>query len=144
MKGSRKKVPKEEAPTRVTQQQVDGWDALCLRASRVIEEITAQLPPDVALEAKKVPYLFREHAEKESEGYRTMGEYQNFIPGRKSAYEGPIFLYLKTIAEFCMENGEDFDAEVQTTYLHELGHHFGWDEVDLARHGLPSGRKPGE
>ena len=30
----------------------------------------------------------------------------------------------------------DFEDEVRLTYLHELGHHFGWDEGDLEERGL--------
>ncbi len=120
------------------------WDDLCSRANRIIGELIAQFPDDIASEAKTVPCLFKERAETESEGYRTLGRYHNFIPGHKSDYKGPIFLYLKTIEEVCAANGEDFETQIKTTYLHELGHHFGWDEVDLARHGLPSGRPPGE
>ena len=40
------------------------------------------------------------------------------------------------IDEFCADEGEDFDDEVRLTYLHELGHHLGWDEGDLEARGL--------
>jgi predicted Zn-dependent protease with MMP-like domain len=29
-----------------------------------------------------------------------------------------------------------FLGEVQVTYLHELGHYFGWDEAQIAEVGL--------
>jgi predicted Zn-dependent protease with MMP-like domain len=41
-----------------------------------------------------------------------------------------------TIEEFCVEEGGDFTDEVRVTYLHELGHHLGWDEDDLEGRGL--------
>jgi predicted Zn-dependent protease with MMP-like domain len=47
-----------------------------------------------------------------------------------------ITLFLETLWD---EAGEDLDAfadEVRTTYLHELGHYFGWDEEDLEERGL--------
>lgn len=119
------------------------WRALCEQSSAVIERILDELPPDITSEARKVPCLFREEYEKEDGGYIRFGEYHNFVPGRKSDHLGPIILFLKSIREWCEERGENFEAEVRYTYLHELGHHFGWDEVDLARHGLPSGRPPG-
>ena len=143
IRGYRKSLPKEKATLPPPPPDSEDWDVLCSRANRVIEEIIAQLPSDIAIEAREVPYLFKERSEKESKGYRMLGSYHNFIPGHKSDYKGPIFLYLKSIEEVCAENKSDFDAEVRTTYLHELGHHFGWDEVDLVRHGLPSGRPPG-
>jgi len=142
IRGYRKSLPKEETSDPPTLSPSEDWIVLCARANRVVEEIISHFPPDIATEARQVPCLFKERAEKESPGYRLMGTYHNFIPGQKSEYRGPIFLYLKSIEEWCAERNEDFEAEVRTTYLHELGHHFGWDEVDLIRHGLPSGRPP--
>jgi len=143
-KGARKSLPKEEKQPPPIPAPPDDWDELCSRANRVVEETISQFPSDIAAEAREVPCLFRKRAEKESQGYRTLGCYHNFIPGHKSDYKGPIFLYLETIKEVCEEKNEDFETVVKTTYLHELGHHFGWDEVDLVRHGLPSGRPPDE
>jgi predicted Zn-dependent protease with MMP-like domain len=47
-----------------------------------------------------------------------------------------ILLYLDNLWDFAEENTEIFRDEVRTTYLHELGHYFGWDEDDLAARGL--------
>lgn len=122
----------------------EDWETLCQRAAWKIEETIATLPEAIGKEATEVPYLFRERAEKEAVGFRMLGAYHNFIPGRMSEYKGPIFLYLKSIEESCAETGDDFEEKVNSTYLHELGHHFGWDEFDLAKVGLPTGRMPGE
>jgi predicted Zn-dependent protease with MMP-like domain len=124
--------------------KTEDWEALCQRAAGKIEETIATFPEVIGQEAKEVPYLFRECAEKEAKGYRLLGTYHHFIPGRKSEYKGPIFLYLKSIEESCAETGVDFEEKVVSTYLHELGHHFGWDEFDLAKAGLPTGRMPGK
>jgi len=72
-----------------------------------------------------------------------MGVYHNFTPGVKSDHNGPIVLFLKSIEAYCADENLDFEEKVRFTYLHELGHHFGWDEVDLARHSLPSARLDG-
>ena len=142
IRGYRRSLPKEKASDPLVLPATEDWVALCDRANRVIEEIISNLPSNIASEARQVPWLFKERAENESPGYRTLGHYHNFIPGHKSDYKGPIFLYLKTIEECCAEGAEDFDVKIRYVYLHELGHHFGWDEVDLVRHGLPSGRPP--
>lgn len=47
-----------------------------------------------------------------------------------------ILLYLENLWEFAGEDSEIFRDEVRLTYLHELGHYFGWDEDDLAQRGL--------
>jgi len=118
------------------------WDALCARAGAVVEQAIAELPPDVAAVANQIPCLFKEYAEKETPGYRTMGVFQHFTAGKKSDYNGPIVLYLKSMEELCARRSKTFEDQVRYTYLHELGHGLGWDEVDLARHGLPSGKPP--
>lgn len=137
---------KGKTKTRTTSEisKTEDWETLCQRATLKIEETIAALPEVIGKEAKEVPYLFRERAESEAEGYRLLGTYHNFIAGRKSEYKEPIFLYLKSIEDSCAETGDDFEETVNSTYLHELGHHFGWDEFDLAKVGLPTGRMPGE
>lgn len=141
-RGAQRSLPKEKTSDIPPLPQSGEWVALCDRANRIVEEIISGLPPNIAAEARLVPCRFRERAEEDTPGYRILGHYHNFIPGHKSDYKGPIFLYLKSIEESCTERNVDFEAEVKFTYLHELGHHFGWDEVDLVRHGLPSGRPP--
>ncbi len=47
-----------------------------------------------------------------------------------------ILLYLQNLWEFAEKDVSIFEEEVRTTYLHELGHYFGWDEDDVAARGL--------
>jgi predicted Zn-dependent protease with MMP-like domain len=47
-----------------------------------------------------------------------------------------ISLYLDNIWDFVEQDREAFLGEVSITYLHELGHFFGWDEDDLAARDL--------
>jgi predicted Zn-dependent protease with MMP-like domain len=47
-----------------------------------------------------------------------------------------VFLYLENIWDFAEADIEVYRDEVRTTYLHELGHYFGWDEDDLTARGL--------
>ena len=144
IRGARKSLPTVKVPPPLEAASTAEWESLCARARKALDAVVDQLPTNLATEARQVPCLLRERAEKESEGYQTLGLYHNFIPGHKSDHNGPIVLYLKSIEDHCLNNGKDFDDEVRFVYLHELGHHFGWDEVDLVRHGLPSGRPPGQ
>jgi len=109
------------------------WEALKAQAQRVIEKTIAKLPLEVRAEAQKVPFLFETECEDDPD---ILGTYGHFLPGEVSVANGPIVLYLATIADFCDEDGEDFDEQVRLTYLHELGHHLGWDEDDLEERGL--------
>jgi len=109
------------------------WEALKGRAQGIVESTLAELPPEILAEAQKVPVLFESHNEADPD---ILGTYGHFVPDEVSDANGPIILYLATIDDFCAEEGEDFAGEVRLTYLHELGHHLGWDEDDLEARGL--------
>ena len=47
-----------------------------------------------------------------------------------------ITLYLQTIGEMCAGDRKEYREEVRVTFLHELGHYFGWDEGEVAERGL--------
>ena len=47
-----------------------------------------------------------------------------------------IILYLENLWEMAEGDEECFRDEVQTTFLHELGHYLGLDEDDLFDRGL--------
>jgi predicted Zn-dependent protease with MMP-like domain len=47
-----------------------------------------------------------------------------------------ITLFLDTLARAAKYQRTVFLREVQITYLHELGHYFGWDEEQIANVGL--------
>ena len=109
------------------------WEALKRRAQSVLDTTLAQLPPEVLAEAQKVPCLFEQE---NAEDPDMLGLYCDFSPGEVSDANGPIILYLAAIEAFCLEEAGDFETEVRLTYLHELGHHLGWDEGDLEARGL--------
>ena len=109
------------------------WQALQAQAGRVIEDALAELPPEILAEARQVPVLFHEVCVEDPD---ILGTYGHFTLNEVGEANGPIILYLATIAEFCAEEGEDFASEVRITYLHELGHHLGWDEGELEARGL--------
>jgi len=47
-----------------------------------------------------------------------------------------IILFLENLWDFAEEDEEFFREEVRTTYLHELGHYLGLNEIDLEERGL--------
>jgi predicted Zn-dependent protease with MMP-like domain len=109
------------------------WERLKAHAGTVVTETQAELPPEVLSEAQKVPVLLEERCQDDPE---ILGTYGHFTLNEIGEANGPIILYLATIDEFCVEEGEDFSTEVRLTYLHELGHHLGWGEDDLEARGL--------
>ena len=111
------------------------WQVLYERAERIVEDTITALPDDVKAEAVKLPCLFRERS-RDLHGQDALGVYQGFEPGAVSKQGGSIVLFLGDIDDYCAENELDFEQEVRMTYLHELGHHLGWDEKDLENRGL--------
>jgi predicted Zn-dependent protease with MMP-like domain len=109
------------------------WEALKAEAADIVATTVAELPAEIRAEALKVPCLFEPENHDDPD---LLGLYCDFVPGEVSEANGPIILYLATIADYCAEEESDFAGEVRLTYLHELGHHLGWDEGDLEARGL--------
>jgi len=109
------------------------WESLKAEAADIVEKTVAELPPEIQAEALKVPCLFEPENPDDPD---LLGLYCDFVPGEVSAANGPIILYLATLADYCADEDIDFAEEVRLTYLHELGHHLGWDEGDLEARGL--------
>ena len=109
------------------------WEQLERTAQSVLDHTIAALPDELRRTAEQLPCLLQEYSDEDPD---LLGIYTDFAPGEVSAANGPIILYLAAIDQYCDEEGEDFEDQVRMTYLHELGHHFGWDEGDLEARGL--------
>jgi predicted Zn-dependent protease with MMP-like domain len=44
-----------------------------------------------------------------------------------------IFLYRRPLLDYWCETGEDLAALVRHVLIHEIGHHFGFSDADMAR-----------
>jgi predicted Zn-dependent protease with MMP-like domain len=103
------------------------------RAEKVVARTLAELPPEIQPAAQAVPCLFQDWCEDDPE---LLGTYGDFAANEVSDANGPIILYLAAIEDYAEAEGARFDDEVRITYLHELGHHFGWGEGELEERGL--------
>jgi len=116
------------------------WRKLERMATEVVEESVRELPVALSSLAAKVSVIYRKwHPDAlagDLDALELLGEYLSFEEDRLSEQNGPIVLYLGAIQLFCEEEAASFEEETRVTYLHELGHHFGWDEDDLAERGL--------
>ncbi len=116
------------------------WKELESLARGVVDDCRAALPDELREMAARIPcILLRWHPDVEGgdeEAIDMMGEYLAHEGNRQVDESGVIALYLGGIALYCEEEGLDFEDEVETTYLHELGHHFGWDEDEVWERGL--------
>jgi hypothetical protein len=104
-------------------------------AQRHVAEIQRALPEPIRTRAMDVPVFFRR-----TRGGAYLGLFEGY-----SLLEGPpaqpdemprITLFVETLAQGANYQRTIFLSEVKTTYLHELGHYFGWDEGQVANAGL--------
>lgn len=116
------------------------WVKLERSAENVVSQCLRELPSSLQPAAKKIPVVFRKwHPDVDAgdlNAVELLGEYLSYEEDRVSEQNGPVVLYLGAIQLFCEEEGAAFEDEARITLLHELGHHFGWDEGDIESRGL--------
>lgn len=67
-----------------------------------------------------------------------LGLYRGVSIDRKSVADTPhdldmIFLYRRPLLDYWCETGEDLLELVRHVLIHEIGHHFGFSDDDMAR-----------
>ncbi|MGA8659803.1 MAG: metallopeptidase family protein [Chthoniobacterales bacterium] len=111
------------------------WEDL---AQGQIAEIQCALPESIRARAIEVP-VFLSRAEHRKSG-ACLGVFEGY-----SLLDGPptqpdemprITLFFDTLARAANYRKTVFLREVRITYLHELGHYFGWDEEQITNVGL--------
>jgi predicted Zn-dependent protease with MMP-like domain len=119
------------------------WPSLLAAARHEVDETLEALPHDLSAAARDLPVIYerrpspallREGVEEDLLGL--------FVGDPRAEMSAPaplppqILLFLDNLWEFAEEDWHVFLEEVQTTYLHELGHYLGLDEVELGDRGL--------
>ena len=113
-------------------------------AVNVVGATQRQLPPEIRSIARDVPVHYEQlpAAHLLAEGFEPdiLGLFTGSAHGEELSHDQPalpqILLYLENIWDFAEGDEEVFRDEVRLTYLHELGHYFGWDEDEVAARGL--------
>jgi predicted Zn-dependent protease with MMP-like domain len=103
-----------------------------------------QLPPELRALARGVPVHYAALPDPSllAEGFPAdiLGLFTGSAHGLELATDHPapaqILLYLDNLWDFAEGDVEIFREECHLTYLHELGHYFGWDEDELTARGL--------
>jgi len=118
------------------------WNELCTLAARAIEATLAELPPELRERAAMLPVTFEpcpnEGLQADGIAPDTLGLFTGAEFADENAVLMPsqIILFLENIEDYAESDQKVFQAEVRTTFLHELGHFFGLDEADLTERGL--------
>ena len=118
---------------------------LTILAARTVAAVRGDLPPNVQAVAAECPVvLLTMEAWADEQDEAPDEELLGLFLG-VSRVDGPpsgpadapqIFLFVDNLWAFCEENRECFAEEVETTFLHELGHYLGLDEDEVAHRGL--------
>jgi hypothetical protein len=130
-----KRLARRQRHNRYPELSETDWQRLQERAAAVIQQTISSLPAEVRSEGEELPWVCRNWAY-EVYGRDALGMYRAFRPQVLTPEGGPIFLFIGDLWQQSGQNLMEFDVQVRTTYLHELGHHLGWDEVDLESRGL--------
>ncbi len=119
------------------------WRELLGAAEEEVQATIGALPRELREAARALPVLYER---KPSPSLVADGLEEDLLglfvgdahseEGQTSALPPQILLFLDNLWEFAEGDWEFFQDEVQTTYLHELGHYLGLDEIDLEERGL--------
>jgi hypothetical protein len=101
------------------------WTAFA-RAKEVILSTIEALPPELKTRTATAPWVLKDWPE---DGRKILGLYC-------TAPANLIVIFVGAIHNHCKSSQLDFAAEIQTTYLHELGHALGLSEEDVQIRGL--------
>ena len=120
------------------------FDQLTALAAEIVNATLRSLPAPLRPLARAVPvhYEALPDADVLADGFPDdiLGLFSGDAHGTDLAHDQPspphIVLYLENLWDYAEEDRGIFRDEVRLTYLHELGHYFGWDEDEIAARGL--------
>ncbi len=115
--------------------RMNDWEDI---AQREVAEIQNALPEPIRARALEVPVFLISAKDRQGEMCLGIFEGCSLMDGLPTQPdEMPrITLFVETLARAANYRRTVFLREVRTTYLHELGHYFGWDEGQIANAGL--------
>jgi predicted Zn-dependent protease with MMP-like domain len=118
------------------------WKQLCKVAAAEVEATVLALPLPLRARAGELPVTFERRPNDELQADGIEADTLGLFVGAELAEAGnvpppsQIILFLENLWDFADGNEVVFREEVQTTYLHELGHYLGLDEDGLKKRGL--------
>ncbi len=118
------------------------WIRLQSTAQAEVESTLAALPSPLRQQAAPLPVSYEARPARHllNEGFESdlLGLFIG--PALAEPDESPlppqIILFLENIWEMVEGDEASYRDEIRTTYLHELGHYLGLDEIDLEERGL--------
>jgi len=125
--------PRDEAPP-IVPKELD-WEKLATVANDVVERTISQFAPELRKEAEELGWSWFKWS-LDIGANNLLGHFWGSSRNRAGGGSAAIILYLGNISEYCEKYGLEFEDQVRTTYLHELGHYLGLNESELEERGL--------
>lgn len=120
------------------------WSTLLAVAESEVQRILRALPRELRAEAQRIPVSFEIRPGKalRDDGIEPdtlglfVGEAYADTATSGAPFPPQIILFLENIRDAAEEDTAAYRKEIRTTFLHELGHYLGLDEIDLEERGL--------
>jgi predicted Zn-dependent protease with MMP-like domain len=120
------------------------WQRLVAEAQAEVGRTLRRLPPPLRAEAEALPVTYERWPNPGLVGDGIEPDTLGLFVGESYAEEGQttaplpsqVILFLENLWDYAEGDEGVFREEVRTTYLHELGHYLGLDEIDLEDRGL--------
>jgi len=118
------------------------WENLCVLASDEVERTLAALPASLRDRAKQLPVTLERIPNTGLQADGIEPDTLGLFTGAEFAEEGhvpmppQIILFLENLWDLAEGDEKVLREEIQTTFLHELGHYLGLDEDELTERGL--------
>lgn len=118
------------------------WPCLLSIAQGEVRDTLAALPAPLQRQAAPLPVQFESVPNEDilADGYEPdlLGLFIGppLAEPESSPLPPQILLFLDNLWDYAEGDEDLFREEVRTTYLHELGHYLGLDEIDLEERGL--------
>ena len=107
-------------------------------ALETIPEVLRRHVTDVVIRVDDFPDAETERAMGLASPFDLLGLYRGVSLDRKSVLDAAcdidmIFLYRRPLLDYWCESGESLETVIRHVLIHEIGHHFGFSDDDMAR-----------
>jgi predicted Zn-dependent protease with MMP-like domain len=116
---------------------------LTSEAEKTVAATQRRLPAELREKARAVPVVFHDWPSEAILGEEFEPDILGMFVGEPHGAAGDgnplpahILLFLENIHDYAEGDAAIYRDEVRLTYLHELGHYFGWDEDEIEARGL--------
>ena len=113
-------------------------ESLARAAYQTIPEELRRKATDVVIQVIDFPDPDTEREMGLGSPFDLLGLYRGVPFGQKSVSDTPqdldiIFLYRRPLLDYWCESGETLGHLIRHVLIHEIGHHFGFTDADMAR-----------